>query len=114
MRVRLGFDRNQILCTHPAGRLAGTVEPKPLKAFLILGRARAPKYVGGSKDPRKLPQEWAADPHFEALSPESDDSTCMAGVDAGTPASLHPQEMAKLNRVVAFSSSPSSSSVLPT
>jgi hypothetical protein len=38
----------------------------------------------------------------------------MVGVEAEIPASLPPRGMAKLNQVVAFASSPSSFSVLPT
>ena len=36
VRVRLFLARNQILSAHPAGRLAGTVEPKLFKGFLLL------------------------------------------------------------------------------
>jgi len=48
VRVRLFLARNQILSAHPAGRLAGTGEPKLFEGFLLLARQKALKETGTS------------------------------------------------------------------
>jgi hypothetical protein len=95
------------------------VELMLFKGFLILGRARVSEVCGIFPPADQNIQESSRARMgnsftFWSLELEPGDSIRMVGAEAGTPASLPHWETVNPNQIVAYSSSLSSSSALPT